>query len=195
MYLIFLIVIAYTSRGELLSSIRKDLYTHKEKYKRDGSYKHYSGSILMAAINPAFGLILSYRVYNYLYKSSNPVIRKLGILIYYIASRRYSCDIHPASTIGSPLKIGHASDIIVGPLVEVGQNCYIFNGVSIGNKYVGEKDAMPKVGDNAILGTGSKILGPCILGDSTTVGALTLVIQSVSAGHTVTGVPGTTHKK
>jgi serine O-acetyltransferase len=174
----------------LMNSIRMDLTSHKRKYVREKPFKNVNYSITLALINPCFAMVFYYRLYSHLYKSRSRFIRRISIILYYLVSRRYGCDIHPAAKIGVPLKVGHCSDIVIGPLAEIGENCYIFNGVTIGNKYVGEVDEMPVIGGNVIIGTGSKILGGCSIGSYSTVGALTLVIKDVPENSTVVGVPG-----
>lgn len=174
----------------LMNSIRMDLAAHKRKYVREEVYAKVNSSITLALINPCFALVFYYRLYSHLYKSQNRFTRSISIILYYLVSRAYGCDIHPAANIGVPFKVAHCSDIVIGPLAEIGQNCYIFNGVSIGNKYVGEVSDMPVIGENVIIGTGSKILGGCSIGSYSTVGALTLVINDVPKNSTVVGVPG-----
>jgi serine O-acetyltransferase len=174
----------------LMHSIRMDLDAHKRKYVRDQVSAKNNSSITLALINPCFAIVFYYRLYSHLYKSKNKFTRSISILLYYLINRLYGCDIHPAATIGVPLKVGHCSDIVIGPLAVVGENCYIFNGVTIGNKYVGEMGDMPIIGSNTIIGTGSKILGGCHIGSYSTVGALTLVINDVPENSTVVGIPG-----
>jgi len=190
MFNIFLWLIIFFYDRSVLKLTKIDLAAHKSKFNKESSYSIVQGKFFSSLINPAFGLVFSYRVYSAMYRSDNYLVRKFSVIIYYLSCKYYSCDIHPAAVIGVPFKIGHCSDIVVGPLAVVGKNCYLFNGVSIGNKYVGEKDEMPSIGDNVIVGTGSKILGPINIGSSSTVGALTLVLESIPNDCTVAGVPG-----
>ena len=176
-------------RRTLLQDILYDLQANKVKYTRDNYAKRKTSFWFISMINPMFGLVVSYRVYHKLYTSKNFLLKRIGVYLYYSACRRFSCDIHPASVIGAPLKIGHCSDIVVGPNVVIGSNCYILNGVSLGNKHVGGDNKMPTIEENVIIGTGSKILGDVRVGKNSTIGALTLVTNDVSAGKTVVGIP------
>lgn len=189
MYNMSIYIIAILFGTDLLKDINLDLQLHKVKYDRNFTPKQKMFFWFIAMINPAFGLIASYRVYHRLYNSKNKLLRKLGVYIYYTASKRFSCDIHPASLIGVPFKVGHSSDIVIGPRVVIGSNCYMFNGVSLGNKHVGSENRMPVIGDNVIIGTGSKILGGIKVSSNCTIGALTLVSTDVSKGKTVVGIP------
>ena len=174
----------------LINNIRVDLASHKRRYNKEKDYEKSNSSIILALINPCFAIVFYYRLYSYLYKSQSKLVRNISIVLYYLISRWYGCDIHPAAHIGVPLKIGHCSDIVIGPLAEIGENCYIFNGVTIGNKHVGEIGDMPVIGGNVIIGTGSKILGGCHIGSYSTIGALTLVIKDIPENSTVVGIPG-----
>lgn len=173
-----------------LRDVRKDLSAHKSKYRQEDDYNLFSGSIFLGLINPCFALVFTYRIYSRLFRSKNKVLKILGTFMYYRACRKYSCDIHPRCNIGVPMKVGHCSDIVIGPLATVGNNAYFFNGVSIGNKHVGDADDMPELGDNVIIGTGSKILGPTKVGSNVKIGALTLVSSDVPDDSTVVGIPG-----
>lgn len=190
MYRLLIFFLSCVFGREFMQNLKFDLDAHKAKYSKSGDIKRNSKSLFISMLNPVFELVVSYRVYSRLFKSKSVILRKLSLLIYSIAYRRFGCDIHPAATIGVPVKIGHCSDIVIGPLVVIGKNCYIFNGVTIGNKYVGEKNGMPTVGNNVILGTNSKILGDIAIESDATIGALTLVIKNVRSGCTMVGIPG-----
>lgn len=190
MFNVFLYLVAFCYDRSIFRLAKDDLAANKSKYNRESTYPAQRVSVLFSLINPSFAVVFSYRVYSGMYKSERYLVRKLSIIIYYFSCRRYSCDIHPEAEIGVPFKIGHCSDIVVGPMAVVGSNCYFFNGITIGNKYVGEKDEMPKVGNNVIIGTGSKILGRVSVGSNSIVGASTLVINSIPSGCTIVGVPG-----
>jgi serine O-acetyltransferase len=174
----------------LLEIIKIDLHAHKNEYSINRNHKKSTSSITLALINPSFALVFWYRIYNYLYSSNITFVKRLGILLYYICYRKFGCDIHPASTIGVPFKVGHCSDIVIGPNVILGHNCYIFNGVTLGNKHLGGDNSMPKVGNDVILSTGSKILGGVIIETGAVIGALSVVLTDVPPFSTVVGIPG-----
>lgn len=189
MYSLIIYIIAIFLGRSFLQDIICDLQVHKVKYNRNLDPNRKVFFSIFSMINPMFGLVVSYRVYNNLYFSENVLLKKIGVYLYYCACKRFSCDIHPASSIGVPFKVGHCSDIVIGPNVIIGSNCYILNGVSIGNKYVGGENRMPIIEDNVIIGTGSKVLGGVKVGKNCTIGALTLVSSDVSEGKTVVGIP------
>lgn len=137
-------------------------------------------------LNPEFRLVFWFRAYSSLYKGR---LKFLGLFLYQVIKRKYSSDIHPSATIGVPFKIGHHMNIVIGPKVVIGNGVYLFNGVTLGNKNVGEDDAMPEVGDEVILGTGAKILGPVKVGSRSIVGANSLIIKDVGCDEKWGGVP------
>jgi len=177
------------SKMSLLNIIIKDLHAYKSKYNQNGEYKQTSVGVIFSLLVPEFAVVARFRVYNHLNKSRFQLLKLFAKLIYVRTIKKYSCDIHPEASIGIPLKLGHAIDIVIGPGASIGQNCYIFNGVSIGNKYPGGENKMPSIGDNVIIGTGAKVLGGIKVDDRVKIGALTLVISDVTEGTVAVGVP------
>lgn len=173
----------------ILTEIKKDFYAYKSKYSFDGEYKTCDGSIVASMLVPSYAVVVRYRIYHSLNRSRSRVLRFFSKYLYVRTVKKYGCDIHPCAKIGIPFKIGHASDIVIGPEAELGDNCYIFNGISIGNKYPGKKDEMPRLGDNVIIGTGAKILGDVHIGSNVQIGALSLIISDVAAGTVAVGIP------
>jgi serine O-acetyltransferase len=158
------------------------LVPDKQKLKEKLLLKH----LFLAALSKEFRLVLSHRIQNTLWTSG---YKKLAYLLYLLAKWKYNCDIHPAAVIGPGLRVGHCSDIVIGPEVVIGSFAIIFNGVTLGNKMLIEKNNMPRLGDYVHLGTGCKILGDIFIGNMVTVGANSVVIRSVPKGKVVAGVP------
>lgn len=164
------------------------LYPTKNLQKDKLLFKH----ILIAFLSIEFRLVLSHRIQNMLWTLG---FRKIAYLFYLFSKWKYKCDIHPAAVIGPGLRIGHCSDIVIGPEVIIGSFAIIFNGVTLGNQQLIEKNNMPKLGNYVVLGTGSKILGDISIGNMVKVGANSVVIRSVPNGKIVAGVPAKIIKK
>lgn len=145
-------------------------------------FKH----IILALLAIEFRLVLSHRIQSALWISG---YKKVAYLLYLFAKWKYNCDIHPAAVIGPGLRVGHCSNIVIGPEVVIGSFALIFNGVTLGNQNLVEKNNMPKLGNYVHIGTGCKILGNISIGDMVTVGANSVVIKSVPNGKVVAGVP------
>lgn len=121
-----------------------------------------------------------------------PIIGKLlGFFAEYIIRVLYSSDISCRAQIGLGFSIVHGHDIVIGSDVSIGCNCKIFNGVTLGNKDISKTSFgnQPTVGDNVVMSTGAKILGPIVIGDNVIIGANSVLLKSVPANVVVAGVP------
>jgi serine acetyltransferase len=169
--------------------VKEDLSFYKRKFYSDKNVNGNFLSFLESMLFPSFSLVFWCRAYSSLYSSKNKFLRKIGYLLYLRTSRKYSCDIHPCANIGVPFKIGHAFNIVIGADVKIGSGCYIFNGVTLGNKNVGFDNFMPVIGNRVIIGTGAKVLGSINIGDDSIVGANSLVTKNVPANEVWAGMP------
>ena len=105
-------------------------------------------------------------------------------------------EIHPGAKIGRGLFIDHGMGVVIGSSAEIGDNCTIYHGVTLGGtgKDKGAK-RHPTIGNNVLIGAGAKVLGPINVGDNSTIGANTFVSSDVEAFSTVVGVKGRIVKK
>ena len=103
--------------------------------------------------------------------------------------RRTGIEIHPGATIGKRLVIDHGMGIVIGETAEIGDDCLIYHGVTLGGtgKDCGKRH--PTIGNNVLIGTGAKLLGPFTVGDNARIAAGSVVLQSVPANATAVGVP------
>jgi serine O-acetyltransferase len=144
---------------------------------------------VLILIQPEFRIILRYRIYNYLYRRGG-LRRLVGYLLYVRSKSISTCDIHPEALIGSGLRIVHGSDIVIGPGACLGSDVVLFNGTTIGNRYVGRGlNLMPKVGNRVVVGTGAKLLGEISIGDDAQIGANAVVLISIPSGAVAVGIP------
>ena len=99
-------------------------------------------------------------------------------------------EIHPGATIGRRLVIDHGTGIVIGETAEIGDDCLLYQGVTLGGtgKDVGKRH--PTLGNNVMVGSGAKVLGPFKVGDNARIAANSVVLREVPAGATVVGVPG-----
>lgn len=116
--------------------------------------------------------------------------RIFGVMIEYIIRVLYASDINCKSQIGGGLFIVHGHDIVIGAKVVVGNNCKIFNGVTLGGQNTEIDNApQPIIGDNVVISTGAKILGDIKIGNDCIVGANSVVVKSVDENSIIAGVP------
>ena len=98
-------------------------------------------------------------------------------------------EIHPGAKIGKRLFIDHGMGIVIGETAEIGDDCLLYQGVTLGGtgKDVGKRH--PTLGDNVLIGAGAKVLGPVYIGDNVRVGAGSVVLKNLPANATAVGVP------
>lgn len=98
-------------------------------------------------------------------------------------------EIHPAAKIGKGLVIDHGAGVVIGETAEIGDNCTIYQGVTLGGtgKDVGKRH--PTLGNNVMVGAGAKILGPLTIGDNTKIAAGAVVLEDIPEDSTAVGIP------
>lgn len=99
-------------------------------------------------------------------------------------------EIHPGATIGRRLVIDHGTGIVIGETAEIGDDCLLYQGVTLGGtgKDVGKRH--PTLGNNVMVGSGAKVLGPFKVGNNARIAANSVVLRAVPDNATVVGVPG-----
>lgn len=98
-------------------------------------------------------------------------------------------EIHPGATIGKGLFIDHGTGVVIGETAEIGDNCTIYQGVTLGGtgKDVGKRH--PTLGNNVMVGAGAKVLGPVKIGDNVKIAAGAVVLQDIPDNCTAVGIP------
>ena len=99
-------------------------------------------------------------------------------------------EIHPGAKIGRRFFIDHGMGVVIGETTEIGDDVLMYQGVVLGGTSLEKKKRHPTIGNNVVIGTGAKILGPIRIGDGAKVGAGSVVVKSVPQGSTVVGIPG-----
>lgn len=99
-------------------------------------------------------------------------------------------EIHPAARIGRRFFIDHGMGVVVGETAEIGDDCTLYHGVTLGGTSWNKGKRHPTLCDNVVVGAGAKVLGPITLHEGVRVGSNSVVVKSVAAGSTVVGIPG-----
>ena len=104
-------------------------------------------------------------------------------------------EIHPAATIGKGFMIDHGMGVVIGETAEIGENCTIYQGVTLGGtgKDVGKRH--PTLGNNVMVGAGAKVLGPMKVGDNTKIAANAVVLAEIPENCTAVGIPAKVVKR
>jgi serine O-acetyltransferase len=111
-------------------------------------------------------------------------------LISHISRFFTGIEIHPGAKIGEGFFIDHGMGVVIGETSEIKNNVALYQGVTLGGTSLLKKKRHPTLGNNVVVGAGSKLIGAITIGDNVKVGAGSVVITSVPANATVVGVPG-----
>ena len=104
-------------------------------------------------------------------------------------------EIHPGAVIGRRFFIDHGMGVVIGETAEIGDDCMMYHGVTLGGTSWDKVKRHPTLKDGVIIGAGAKILGPITLGKNVRVGSNSVVVRSVDDNCTVVGIPGRVLKK
>ena len=128
-----------------------------------------------------------YRIAHWLYLHR---LRFLARWLSQLAKRQTGVEIHPAATIGRRLVIDHGTGIVIGATAEIGDDCLLYQGVTLGGTGAQREKRHPTLGNNVMIGSGAKVLGPFKVGDNARIAANAVVLNEVPPNSTVVGVPG-----
>jgi serine O-acetyltransferase len=135
---------------------------------------------------PGFHALQLHRIANLLWGKR---LYFFGRLVSHINRFLTGIEIHPGASIGPGFFIDHGMGVVIGETTEIGENCTLYHGVTLGGTSLKKKKRHPTLGNNVVVGAGAKILGPFTVGDNAIVGAGSVVIRSVPPGATVVGIP------
>lgn len=136
---------------------------------------------------PGFHILVYHRIAHFFYKIKLKLIARL---ISQIGRFFTGIEIHPGAKIGKRLFIDHGMGIVIGETAEVGDNCTIYHGSTLGGTGKDKNKRHPTLGNNVLVGAGAKILGPILIGDNVKIGAGAVVLNNIKANTTVVGIPG-----
>ena len=98
-------------------------------------------------------------------------------------------EIHPGAEIGRRLVIDHGMGIVIGETAQVGDDCLIYHGVTLGGTGKDQGKRHPTIGNNVLISTGAKVLGPFTVGDNSRIAANAVVLSEVPPDATAVGIP------
>ena len=162
----------------------KDLRETIEAYKaRDPAAR---SSLEVFLLYPGIKAVRSHRKAHWCYKHN---LKLLARMISQASRHRTGIEIHPGAQIGRRLVIDHGMGIVIGETAEIGDDCLIFHGVTLGGtgKDVGKRH--PTIGNNVLIGTGAKVLGPFKVGDNSRIAANSVVLSEIPPDSTAVGIP------
>ena len=131
--------------------------------------------------------LLAHRVAHALYEAGVPLLPRL---LANATRMTTGVEIHPGARIGDALFIDHGAGVVIGETAEIGRNVTLYQGVTLGGTGFQRGKRHPTVGDDVVVGSGAKLLGPIQVGACAKIGANSVVVHDVPANSTVVGNPG-----
>lgn len=148
--------------------------------------------ISVILLYPGFKAVFYHRIAHFFYR------HKLYFLARAISQfSRFitGIEIHPGASIGNRLLIDHGMGVVIGETAIVGDDCTIYHQVTLGGTGKERKKRHPTIGNNVIVGSGSKVLGNITIGDNVKIGANSVLLSDTPSNVTVVGVPAKIVKK
>lgn len=161
----------------------------KLKYDIDNILKNDPAAksrVEVLLLYPSIHAIIYHRIANVLYRHKWFIIARA---ISQIARFFTGIEIHPGAKIGKGLFIDHGMGVVIGETAEIGDNVTIYHGVTLGGTGKEKGKRHPTVGNNVVIGSGAKILGPITIGDDAKIGANAVVLENVPSRATAVGIP------
>ena len=169
---------------DTVAAIRNEIATDIEAVRQRDPAARSDLEILL--LYSGVHAILAYRVAHKLYLSEHYFAARA---VSQWARHKTGIEIHPGATIGKGLVIDHGMGVVIGETTEIGDNCTLYQGVTLGGtgKDVGKRH--PTLGNNVLVGAGAKVLGSFTIGDNARIAANAVVLNEIPANATAVGVP------
>ena len=135
---------------------------------------------------PGFHALLVHRLAHWLWSER---LRWLARMVSHIGRWLTGIEIHPGAQIGRRFFIDHGMGVVIGETAEIGDDCTLYHGVTLGGTSWNKGKRHPTLGNGVVLGAGAKILGPITVGDRARVGSNAVVVKDVPPGATAIGIP------
>ena len=165
---------------ELFSMIGSDL---RAALQRDPAA---SGALDVVLSYPGFHAVAAHRFIHALHRTGIPLLpRWLSNVNRFLTG----IEIHPNARIGRGFFIDHGMGVVIGETAEVGENCTIYQGVTLGGTSLSHGKRHPTLGNNVTVGVGAAVLGAITIGDNARIGGGSVVVRDVPANATAVGVP------
>jgi serine O-acetyltransferase len=176
-------VIGVSTFARVARELREDLTAARE---RDPAARSVGRSELLLTYGGVQAL-LAHRISHALHQAGVPLAPRVLANVMKVAT---GVEIHPAARIGRGLFIDHGAGVVIGETAEVGDDVTMYQGVTLGGTGFARGKRHPTVGDEVMIGSGAKLLGPIEVGHRSKIGANSVVIHDVPPNSTVVGNPG-----
>jgi len=156
-------------------------------FERDPAARGFWGIFEVVFTYAGLHALWIHRIAHWLWKMKVPFLPRL---VSQIGRFLTGIEIHPGAQIGNGFFIDHGMGVVVGETTIIGDDCTLFQGVTLGGtgKETGKRH--PTLGNGVVVGAGAKVLGNITIGDNVYIGANAVVLKDVPSDSTVVGVPG-----
>ncbi len=165
----------------MINTIKSDIAIIKE---RDPAAR---GTLEIFLCYPGFQAIFLHRFTHKLWNLKLPLIPRI---LSQINRTLTGIEIHPGAKIGRKVFIDHGMGVVIGETADIGDNCLLYQGVTLGGTGKNHGKRHPTLKENVVVGAGAKVLGSITIGANTRIGAGSVVVRSVQGNSTVVGIPG-----
>ena len=165
----------------MINTLKSDIAIIKE---RDPAAR---GILEIFLCYPGFQAIFIHRFTHKLWNLKLPLIPRV---LSQINRTITGIEIHPGAKIGKKVFIDHGMGVVIGETAEIGDNCLLYQGVTLGGTGKNHGKRHPTLKENVVVGAGAKVLGSITVGANTRIGAGSVVVRSVQGNSTVVGIPG-----
>lgn len=169
-----------SSFGTLLEHFKADIESVKQ---RDPAAKNTLEIILTYS---GLHAVAAYRVSHFFYEKKFYLTARV---ISQLARFFTGIEIHPGAKIGKGLFIDHGMGVVIGETTEIGDNCLIYQGVTLGGTGKDHGKRHPTLGNNVMVGSGARVLGPFKVGNNVKIAANAVVLEAIPDNCTAVGVP------
>ncbi len=135
---------------------------------------------------PGFHALLIHRLAHGFWRMK---MRWLGRFVSHVSRFLTGIEIHPGAKIGRRVFIDHGMGVVVGETAELGDDCTLYHGVTLGGTSWNKGKRHPTLGRGVVVGAGAKLLGPIVIGDGARIGSNAVVVKDVPPGATAVGIP------
>ncbi len=165
---------------DIFKTIRRDI----ELIRQSDPAARNAAEILLTY--PTLKAIRSYRLAHWLYKRKYFTLARI---ISQHARNKTGIEIHPGAVIGKGLFIDHGMGVVIGETAVIGDNCLLYQGVTLGGTGKDKGKRHPTLGNNVLVGAGAKVLGPFTVGNNVKIAANAVVLNAIPDDCTAVGVP------
>jgi serine O-acetyltransferase len=164
----------------LFSRLREDVSAVRE---RDPAAR---SALEVLLCYPGIHALAMHRVSNRLWRMN---LSTLARALSHLTRMLTGIEIHPGATVGKRVFIDHGMGVVIGETAEIGDDCTIYQGVTLGGVSLNEGKRHPTLGRGVVISAGAKVLGPFTVGEGARVGSNAVVIKAVPPGATAVGIP------